>query len=357
MINSDNLSNLKGNSEFRDNLFSFLDQFKRTIVSVEEFDRRTAEQIYDAMRAVSELAELYNLIAQQLVNEDAQSLQIQSLGKFLNSFEVKARSIASIVRGTRLEWEKAEKYLTKGKFIGIDLDKDKDPDMRVHSPNSTEKAKVIEFKSTSGTEETIKNNIKNQLTSAIFQLCKRSVDYEEMQFSHRKLNAVVEINYNQDLLQNKINEFGAFDQSYLFEYFSEIIKSSWSRGKIGKSQIFSMVEINKLGWNRENLPEIAQLEAHPSQFFDKKWASMFQINFILKPFLKVKVKYIKNGDVVIDNSFGKEVKFLVYFIENKGVKTVSLHRVMMMKSIFELNGSPVYNLYNSGHEMPLRIFR
>ena len=87
MINSDNLSNLKGNSEFRDNLFSFLDQFKRTIVSVEEFDRRTAEQIYDAMRAVSELAELYNLIAQQLVNEDARSLQIQSLGKFLNSFE------------------------------------------------------------------------------------------------------------------------------------------------------------------------------------------------------------------------------------------------------------------------------
>lgn len=356
MINDNTRSNLKANSEFRDNVFTFLDQFKRTIVDVERLDRRTAEQIYDAMKAVSELAELYNLIIRYLAKRNGQTLQTQSLEKFAGSFEAKARGIASVVRGTRLEWEKAAKYLDKGKFIGIDLDKKNDPDMRVHSPYSNDKAKVIEFKSTSGTEETINNNIKSQLNSAILQLCKRSVDYNGISFAHRKLSAVVEINYIQDMLQNMIINYGAFEQNSIYDYFSDIIKSSWKRGQIGRKQIFPMVETNKLGWNRNYPPEIVQTKDNPSQFFDRNWDSMFQINFVFKPFLKIKVDIEVNGDLITCSSFGREAKFLVYFFEDNGIKTISLHRTMMIKSSIELNGPFFYNLYNSRDEIPLRTF-
>ncbi|WP_172428612.1 hypothetical protein [Azospirillum brasilense] len=352
MISSDDFSRLKENSEFRDDLFSFLDQFKRTIISVEQLDRNTAEQIYDAMKAVAELAELYNLIAQHLAKSNGQILQTQSLEKFAGSFEAKARGIASVVRGTRLEWQKTAQNLNKGRFIGIDLDKDNDPDMRVHYPNSNDKAKVIEFKSTSGTENTINENIKSQLNSAIFQLCKRSVDYNGVQFVHRKLNAVVEINYSQDMLKNMIMNNGAFGQDNIYDYFSNIISSSWSRGKIGKEEIFPMVENNKLGWKRNVPPKIVQLPDHPAQFIDATWGSMFQIDFTFKPYLKVRV----NRGEMIWNSFGREAKFLVYFCDDNGTKTIALHRVMMMKSSFELNGQLYYNLYDSGREMSLRTF-
>lgn len=299
-------------------------------------------------------------------------LKAQSFDEFANSFGVKARTISSIVRGTRLEWEKTEKYLRKGKIIGIDLNKDKDPDLRAITLGPAPKTKVTEFKSTSGTTETIKENITKQLTSAIKQLCKRKIDYYENKFDNGKLSAVVEINYDEKVLQSGIDEHRDFSMRKIYDEYANIIDRSWNRGEIKDEIINEMVEANRLGWNRYAPPEIEQIKGKPSQFSDKKWSSMFQINFAFKPFRKVKTEPAVNAarisltnpniminemDIISKHVFARELKFLVYFITDNNVKSIKLYMKMMMKSTPSLDGYTDYRLYDAKADKCLRTLR
>ncbi|MBB3266832.1 hypothetical protein FHW79_004479 [Azospirillum sp. OGB3] len=343
---------MKSHSQFQDDVYSFLEQFVRTIESVRGKDPEVAEQLYDVMKAAAGMAESYDFIADFIAAESGQIAQIDRLAAFRNSFEKKARGVASNVRGTQLEWFQAAKNLSEGKTIAIDLDKVLDPDMRIEYESSTGKAKVIEFKSTAGTAGTIDENTKSQLNSAIFQLCKRTVDHDGIEFSSKKLKAVVEVNYTDNMLFDTIAEMGALSPDEIYNHFSEIITSSWKKNKIGLGEISPMVEVNKLGWNRTNPPAINLNNDYPSQFTDTACQSMFQIVFIFQPFIKSKIVI----DDIASTTFCRKAKFLVYFYEGDGKKNIALYKKMMLKSSLMMDGQPMYTLFDRGTDIVMRSF-